>query len=50
MPPCFGEQEMLSVDHVFTNFHSKFEMPLYMKVVPSTSWTTFVLGDFEVFR
>jgi hypothetical protein len=33
MSPCLGEQEMLTVDQVFTNFLSKFEMSIYMKVV-----------------
>jgi hypothetical protein len=34
----------------FTNFHSKLEMPIYMKVVSLEIWTTFILVDFEVFR
>jgi hypothetical protein len=50
MPPCLGEQELLAVDHNFILFHSKFEMPFYMKVVSLKNWTTFILGDFEVFR
>jgi hypothetical protein len=35
----------------FTYFHSKSQMPHNMKVVPPpTKYTTFTLGDFEVFR
>jgi hypothetical protein len=35
----------------FTNFHSKFEMPIYMKVVSLDKLEkTFILVDFEVFR
>jgi hypothetical protein len=30
---CFGKQELLAVDQVFHLFPSKFEMPIYMKVV-----------------
>jgi hypothetical protein len=34
----------------FMLFHSKFEMPVYIKVVSLTSWTTFIKVDFDVFR
>jgi hypothetical protein len=33
-----------------TLFHSKLEMPSYMKVVSLDKWTTFILVEFEVFR
>jgi hypothetical protein len=33
MPLCFGKQDLLAVDHAFHLFRSKFEMPIYMKVV-----------------
>jgi hypothetical protein len=46
MSLCFGEQEMLTVDHVFTNFHSKFEMPIYKKVVSFNKLDNFHEGRF----
>jgi hypothetical protein len=46
MSLCFGEQEMLTVDHVFTNFHSKFEMPICMKVVSLNKLDNFHIGRF----
>jgi hypothetical protein len=46
MSPCLGEQELLAVDHVFTNFHSKFEMPIYMKVVSLDKLDNFLIGRF----
>jgi hypothetical protein len=33
MPLKFSEQEVLSFGKVFIFFHSKFKMPIYMKVV-----------------
>jgi hypothetical protein len=44
MPPWFGEQEVLPVDQVFTNFHSKLEMPIYMKVVSLNKMDNFPKG------
>jgi hypothetical protein len=44
------KQENLSCKGFSTIFHPKFEMPIYMKVVSSTRWTTFVKVDFEVLR
>jgi hypothetical protein len=46
MPPCLSEQELLSVDHVFTDFHSKLEMPIYMKVVSLNKLDNFYKGRF----
>jgi hypothetical protein len=45
----FGKQELLAVDHVFRQFHSKFEMPIYMKVVSLDKLDNFIKVDFEVF-
>jgi hypothetical protein len=44
--PCPGKQEVLSVDRVFTNLHSKFEMPIYMKVVSLNQMDNFHKGRF----
>jgi hypothetical protein len=46
MSLCFGEQEVLSVDQVFTNFLPKFEMPIYMKVVSLNKLENFLIGRF----
>jgi hypothetical protein len=46
MPPCLSEQELLSVDHVFTNFLSNFEIPIYMKVVFVDKLDNFHVGRF----
>jgi hypothetical protein len=46
MPSCLGEQELLAVDHVFILFHSKFEMPSYMKVVSLKKLDNFHIGRF----
>jgi hypothetical protein len=46
MSPCLGEQEMMSVDQFFTNFLSKFEMPIYMKVVSLEKLEDFHIGRF----
>jgi hypothetical protein len=46
MSPSFGEQEMLTVDRGFTNFYSKFEMPIYMKVVSLNKLDNFHKGRF----
>jgi hypothetical protein len=35
---------------IFTQFHFKFQMPLNMKLCPSTNCTTFTLGESDVFR
>jgi hypothetical protein len=34
----------------FTNFHPKFEMPIYMKDVSLNNMDNFHKGRFEVFR
>jgi hypothetical protein len=47
MSLCFGEHEMLTVDHVFHPFfHPKFEMPIYMKVVSLDKLDNFHIGEF----
>jgi hypothetical protein len=46
MPACPCEQEVLSVNQVFTNFHPKFEMPIYMKVVSLNEMDNFHKGRF----
>jgi hypothetical protein len=46
MPLCFDEQELLTVDHVFILFHSKFEMPFNMKVVSLEKLDNFHIGRF----
>jgi hypothetical protein len=46
MSPCFGEQELLAVTMFFANFHSKFEMPIYMKVVSLDKLDNFHIGRF----
>jgi hypothetical protein len=43
---CFGKQELLAVNRVFTNFLSKFEMPIHMKVVFLDKLDTFRIGRF----
>jgi hypothetical protein len=46
MPPCFGKQEVLRLTKFFTNFLSKFEMPIYMKVVSLDKLDNFRVGRF----
>jgi hypothetical protein len=46
MPLSFSEQELLAVDQVFHRFHSKFEMPSYMKVVSLEKLDNFHIGRF----
>jgi hypothetical protein len=46
MSPCPDEQEMPVVDQVFTNFLSKFEMPIYMKVVSLDKLDNFHIDRF----
>jgi hypothetical protein len=46
MSACSEKQEVLAVDQVFTNFHSKFEMPIYMKVVSLNKMDNFHKGRF----
>jgi hypothetical protein len=47
MSLCFGEQEMLTADHVFILFHPKFEMSIYMKVVSLDKLDNFHIGRFS---
>jgi hypothetical protein len=42
----FWKQEVLSVDRVFANFHPKFEMPIYTKVVSFDKMDNFHKGRF----
>jgi hypothetical protein len=44
MPACVHEQEMLTLEQVFMPFHSKFEMPIYMKVVSLNKLENFPKG------
>jgi hypothetical protein len=46
MSACSGKQEVLAVDQVFANFPSKFEMPIYMKVVSLNKMDNFHKGRF----
>jgi hypothetical protein len=46
MPLSFSEQEVLLVDQVFHLFPSKFEMPIYMKVVSLNKLDNFRNGSF----
>jgi hypothetical protein len=46
MSLCFGKQKLLAVDQVFTFFLSKFEMPIYMKVVSIDKLDNFHIGRF----
>jgi hypothetical protein len=46
MSLCVSEQEVLSVDQVFHLFTSKFEMPIYMKVVSLNKLDNFYKGRF----
>jgi hypothetical protein len=46
MALCFGEQEMLTVDHIFLPFDPKFEMRIYMKVVSLDKLDNFHIGRF----
>jgi hypothetical protein len=46
MPLGPYEQELLTVDHIFTTFHSKFEMPSNMKVVCLKKMDNFHIGRF----
>jgi hypothetical protein len=46
MSPGFGEQEVLRLTKFFTNFLSKFEMPIYMKVVSLNKLDIFHKGRF----
>jgi hypothetical protein len=50
MSLCFGELELLSVNHVFHPFHSKFEMPIYMKVVSLDKLDNFRISPALVFK
>jgi hypothetical protein len=45
MPPCPHELEVLTIKF-FTNFPSKFEMPIYMKVVSLHKMDNFHKGRF----
>jgi hypothetical protein len=46
MPACVHEQEILTFEQVFMLFHSKFEMPIYMKVVSLNKLDNFHKGRF----
>jgi hypothetical protein len=46
MSPGLGEQEMLTVDHIFILFHPKFEMPIYVKVVSLDKLDNFHIARF----
>jgi hypothetical protein len=46
MSLLFGKQGLLAVDRVFTNFLSKFEIPIYMKVVSLNKLDNFHKGIF----
>jgi hypothetical protein len=46
MSICVHEQEVLSFGQVFIFFHSKFEMPIYMKVVSLDKLDNFHKGRF----
>jgi hypothetical protein len=46
MPPCLSEQELLSVDLIFTIFPSKLEIPIYMNVVFLKKLDNFHIGRF----
>jgi hypothetical protein len=46
MSLCFGKQDMLTVAHVSPNFLSKFEMPIYKKVVSLDKLDNFRIGRF----
>jgi hypothetical protein len=44
MQACAHEQEVLTLEQVFHAFHSKFEMPIYMKVVSLNKLDNFPKG------
>jgi hypothetical protein len=46
MPIGVSEQEVLSVDQVFHLFPSKFDMPIYIKVVSLNKLDNFHKGRF----
>jgi hypothetical protein len=46
MPICVNVQEVLAVDQDFHLFHSKLEMPSYMKVVSLDKLDNFHIGRF----
>jgi hypothetical protein len=46
MPPCLCAQELLAVDQIFMLFRSKFEMPIYTKVVSLNKMDNFHKGRF----
>jgi hypothetical protein len=44
MPACSGNRGYYQSIEFFTNFHSKFEMPIYMKVVSLNKMDNFHKG------